>query len=270
MPLPGVKVLLLGPTGTGKTHSTRTLVDAGITPHYLFLEPGQDVVADLPQGSYHTHYQPPAIGGLSALAKVVKQVTAYDYKNVTRMQDTTKYPQFHQTLEALNSYTCDICSENFGDFMSWGTDRALIIDGLSGLSRMAKAMMVGNKPTMAEGEYGVAMGVIRQVIEEVVTGSKCHVVLIAHVDREPDEVSGSDKLMVKTLGKKLAPEIPLFFTDVIMAKHTPDGYSWSTVEYNCDLVGRNIEQGAKLPPTFVPLIKNWRKKAEAMQSAGET
>ena len=31
-PLPGIKVLLIGGSGSGKTFSLRTLVDAGITP----------------------------------------------------------------------------------------------------------------------------------------------------------------------------------------------------------------------------------------------
>jgi DNA replication protein DnaC len=38
--LPGVNVLLMGPAGTGKTHSIGTLVDAGVEVFYLGLEPG--------------------------------------------------------------------------------------------------------------------------------------------------------------------------------------------------------------------------------------
>ena len=38
--LPGVNVLLMGPAGTGKTHSLGTLADAGVELFYLGLEPG--------------------------------------------------------------------------------------------------------------------------------------------------------------------------------------------------------------------------------------
>ena len=38
--LPGFNVMLMGPAGSGKTHSIGTLVDAGIEVFYLALEPG--------------------------------------------------------------------------------------------------------------------------------------------------------------------------------------------------------------------------------------
>ena len=37
---PGVNVLLMGPSGTGKTHSIGTLVDTGLQTHYLAFEAG--------------------------------------------------------------------------------------------------------------------------------------------------------------------------------------------------------------------------------------
>ena len=40
--LPGVNVLLMGPSGTGKTHSIGTLVDLGIDVFYLALEAGME------------------------------------------------------------------------------------------------------------------------------------------------------------------------------------------------------------------------------------
>ena len=41
--LPGVNVLLMGPAGTGKTHSLGTLVEAGIEVFYLGLESGLEL-----------------------------------------------------------------------------------------------------------------------------------------------------------------------------------------------------------------------------------
>ena len=40
--LPGVNVLLMGPSGTGKTYSIGTLVDMGVEVFYLALESGME------------------------------------------------------------------------------------------------------------------------------------------------------------------------------------------------------------------------------------
>ena len=40
--LPGVNVMLMGPAGTGKTHSIGTLVDSGVEVFAIFLESGQE------------------------------------------------------------------------------------------------------------------------------------------------------------------------------------------------------------------------------------
>ena len=58
--IPGFKMLLLGETGRGKTHSIRTLLDAGVTPFVVFTEQGMDTLADLPPDACHWHYIPPA------------------------------------------------------------------------------------------------------------------------------------------------------------------------------------------------------------------
>ena len=42
--LPGFNVLLMGPAGTGKTHSIGTLVDQGLEVFYLALEPGLEAL----------------------------------------------------------------------------------------------------------------------------------------------------------------------------------------------------------------------------------
>src|SRR5258708_38749125 len=47
-PLVGPKILLMGEGGNGKTHSIRTLVDAGIKPFVIALEPGFEVLGAVP------------------------------------------------------------------------------------------------------------------------------------------------------------------------------------------------------------------------------
>ena len=37
----------------------------------------------------------------------------------------------------MNDFTCDRCGESFGDVSTWNTDRAIVVDSLSGLNIMA-------------------------------------------------------------------------------------------------------------------------------------
>jgi predicted ATPase len=41
--------MLLGASGSGKTYSIRTLLDAGLEVFVLFTEPGMEVLADCPR-----------------------------------------------------------------------------------------------------------------------------------------------------------------------------------------------------------------------------
>ena len=77
-PIPGPKVMLLGPSGTGKTHSLRTLIDCGITPFVLFTEQGMDICGDLPPDKFHWHYIRPTgtpWSTLTATAKMINQLS---------------------------------------------------------------------------------------------------------------------------------------------------------------------------------------------------
>ncbi len=84
--------------------------------------------------------------------------------------------------------------------------------------------------------------------------------LTAHLERETDEVTGGVSLMASTLGKKLAPRLPRFFSDVIHAKRDGEKFSWSTASFNVDLKARNVPIADNLPPSFVPLLKQWKEK----------
>jgi hypothetical protein len=52
--------------------------------------------------------------------------------------------------------------------------------------------------------------------------------MISHIEREIDEVLGGSKVMASTLGRKLAPKLPRYFSDVILAEKTGAKFSWST------------------------------------------
>jgi len=255
----GTNTLLVGATGSGKTHVIRTLIDAGITPFILFTEPGMRTIADVPKDKLHYHYVPPATPTWNDLLDNAKKINTMSFKALTQLgdMDKKKYGQFLEVITTMNDFVCDRTSEHFGDVSTWGTDRAIVIDSLSGLNIMAMDMVVGAKPVKAMGDWGVAMDNLERFLNAMTNNTQCHFVLTAHLEREHDEVTGAIHLMASTLGKKLAPKIPRFFDDVVLCTQTNGEFKWSTLGLNVELKWRNLTPNKELPPSFVPLIKSW-------------
>lgn len=261
-PLPGVNVMLMGPSGAGKTYALRTLISQGITPYCIFTEPGFEVLGDLPADKCHWHYIPPAPQEWSAMIQGAKNVNLLSFEAITKLQDTkrSQYNQFVTLLESLNNFTCDRNNQTYGDVCKWGTDRAIVLDGLTGVGIMAMGLVVGSKPVRHQGDWGIAMQLVENIIQKLCTDTQAHFVLIAHIERETDEVLGGSKIMAATLGRKLAPRIPRFFSDVVLADKSGTRFTWSTAAVGADLKARNLRLADGLPPSFEPIIENWQKQ----------
>jgi len=266
--IPGSTTMLVGATGSGKTHAIRTLIDAGITPFVLFTEPGMRTLSDIPSDKLHWKYIPPANPEWATMIDSARKINTMSYKALSGLGDInkTKYGQFLEVLTTMNNFVCDRTGEEFGDVATWGTDRCIIVDSLSGLNIMAMDMVVGAKPVKAMGDWGVAMDNLARFIQKMTTGLQCHHVLISHLEREHDEVSGATHLMPSTLGKKLAPKLPQFFDDVVLCEFSNEEFHWATQGINIDLKWRNLEGSKKLPPSFVPLIKSWVSAGGVIES----
>lgn len=258
--IPGAKTLFVGATGSGKTHAIRTYVNAGITPFILFTENGMRTVSDIPCPNLHYKYILPANPDWSDMLDNARKINTLSFKALTQMGDMnkSKYGQFLEVITTMNDFVCDRCGEHFGDIAKWGTDRAVVVDSLSGLNIMAMDMVVGAKPVKAMGDWGVAMDNLERYINKMTLSLNCHFTLISHLEREHDEVSGAVHLMPSTLGKKLAPKIPRFFDDVVLCTNKEGVFHWSTSGINIDLKWRNLKGGKELPPSFVPLIESWK------------
>jgi hypothetical protein len=269
--IPGSNTLLVGATGSGKTHAVRTLIDAGITPFVLFTEPGIRTLADVGCDHLHYKYVAPATPTWDDLLDNARKINTMSFKMLTQLgdMDKKKYGQFLDVLTTMNDFTCDRCGEHFGDVSQWGTDRAIVIDSLSGLNIMAMDMVVGAKPVKAMGDWGVAMDNLERFLNTMTNNTNCHFVLTAHLEREQDEISGAVHLMPSTLGKKLAPKVPRFFDDVVLCNNKENNFTWSTSAINVDLKYRNLEAGKELPPSFKPLIESWISAGGIVQSGAD-
>lgn len=260
--VPGFKTLLMGAVGTGKTHSLRTLVDAGLEVFAIFTEPGMEVVSDIPTDKLHWRYISPSTVSWDAMLDSAKKLNTLSFKSLTDLPHINRgeHSEFMTLVSTLANFTDDRTGKVFGPVDNLTTSQVLWIDSLSGINIMAMNLIAGSKPVKSPGDWGCAMDNLERLIQKLTTDLQCHVVLTAHLEREQDELTGGSTMMVSTLGRKLAPKIPRFFSDVIHAKREDKSFTWSTVSANTDLKARNVPWADKLPPSFAPLYENWKAR----------
>ena len=267
--LPGVNVLLEGPSGTGKTYSIGTLADCGLEVFYLFTESGVETTlgywtdrgVEIPP-NVHWHVLGRGSDSFETMALAAQSINSLDLQALSKMQDTNraKHNQFIVLLRALSNFPDDRTGQKFGAVDSWGPDRALVLDSLSGLNPLALSLVVGGKPVKSQSDWGIAMDQVEKLIRQLTDGCKCHFVLTSHVEREVDQVLGGVKLTVATLGVKLAPKIPPMFSDVILTSRRGDKFFWSTADSQADLKARNLPIANELKPDFTQIINKWKSR----------
>lgn len=270
--LSGVNVLLMGPAGTGKTHSIGTLVDSGLEVFYLALESGLESLLGyytdngkpIPD-NLHWHVLEAPKSNFSTLLDSATKINQLSLESLAKMQDPNrgKHNQFISLLTALNNFTDHRTGEVFGPVNEWGTDRVLVIDALTGLGKAAMSLVIGGKPVRNQSDWGIAQNQLEVLLEMLCNQCPCHFVLLAHVERETDQVLGGVKLMVSTLGRALAPKIPAMFSDVILTVRQGTKWVWDTANVQADLKTRNLAIRADNPPDFRAIVSKWRARQEA-------
>lgn len=260
--LPGINTLLLGGSGSGKTTALKTLIASGVKVFGIFTEPGFDVVGDCSDKDLHWHYIAPATVDWSSMIDSARKINTLSFESLAKLGDInkTKHSQYIQVLESLSSFKCDRCGENFGKIDDWGTDRCLWVDSLSGLNVMAMALQVGTKPVKSMADWGVAMDNLEWLIRNLCVITKCHFVLVAHAERETNEIAGGSQIMASTLGRKLAPKLPIYFSDVVLAQRVGDKFTWSTAAIGADLKARNLPISDGLAPDFGQILTKWKSR----------
>lgn len=266
--------LVLGPSGAGKTTSLATFAKAGLEVFVIVTEPtGVDSLLDawerekLDINLLHYCSIPPASAGWAALKEMGLKINAMSYKDLSELKNgigKEQMKQYPKLLQCFENFHCDRTGQDYGDVTTWGSDRALALDSLSGLSLILLQHTVGFKPSPHQGEWGIAMSSLEMLLLKLTSDCSCFFVLTSHIEKEPDEITNMTKVMVSTLGRKLAPKIPRFFSEVIRARKDAAGkFLWSTQDSEADLKNRALASSNNLVPSFAPIVEAYRRRVAA-------
>ena len=267
--LPGTNVLLMGPAGTGKTHAIGTLVESGVEVFYLGLEPGLESLLgyftdrgkEVPE-NLHWHQLEAPKASFTDMIDSATKINTMALDSLAKMADPKRsnHNQFVKLLEALNNFPDDRTGQKFGCTDTWTPSRALVMDGMAGLSRAAMALVVGGKPVKNQSDWGIAMDTVERILRMLTDNCKCHFVLIGHVERETDAVLGGVKISLSALGNKLGPKITPMFSDVILTVREGSKFTWDTGSAMADVKTRNLPIASANPPDFRNIISKWKSR----------
>lgn len=277
----GPNILIFGPGGNGKTFSLGTLVEwaqvNGKEVFCLFTENSLETLlgywtdigsppfnrataAEVPS-CLHWHQQATKPVSLKALTTAAQNVGMMSYEAVTKMQDMNRGGEnnaFWKILSTCADFPDDRTGKKFGPVDSWKTDKIFVIDSLTELSNAAMKMVIGSKPTAAPPDYGVSQNNLLNFIRLCTQGAECTFVMTAHPDRLVDEVTGTTKTMVKSIGKALWADIPVLFSEVIYVVREGSAFYWDTAAYGVDTKTRSLGYKAKISPDFGLIMNTWK------------
>lgn len=258
------KVLLLGIPGSGKTYQIVSLLEAGLEVFVIFTEQGKEALLrackERGVSTDKLHYRRINAGspGFGTMRKVARMINVNDQKDLQSMKgiENKNFQQFIE-LYGLCENFIDQHGVEFGDVSTWGNDRVLVVDGLSGINQMSLDLVVGAKPFKTMSDWGCAMDVEMRFISQCVNDLICGFVLLAHLELNQDQVTGKVYRYPKLLGNKNSYDFGRHFSDVILARCEGATYSWCTQDKDMQLKTRNLESGSKLEPGFDKIWANW-------------
>lgn len=269
----GPKILLEGPSGTGKTYALGTLTDwaaaRNIPVRVLFVENGLEALQgywvdrgkEIPANlAWHTMAIKPL--DLKSLMSAAEDVGKLSYEMLTKKVDANRAGNnaFHRILAACADFPDDRTGTKLGAVDSWDSQTIFAIDSLSEVSNAAMKMVIGSKPTAAPPDYGVAQNNLMNFLRLLTQGCRCTFAMTAHVDRDKDEVSGTVKVMTKSIGKALYGDIPPLFSDVILTVRDGDKFFWDTAAYGVDTKTRSLGYRSKIEPNFSLILDKWEAR----------
>ena len=272
-PMTPPAIMLLGDVGAGKTYSIITALRAGLEVFVIVTEnTGVETLIDavkkekVPIDNLHWTRCTPTQQSwkvMKSQAKISNEYGAGDIQKMETGLDRFKYPAFMKLLETCENFKCARTKEEFGDVMSWGDNRLLVLDSMSGLSEIASSHVTGHRITMTQPEFGIVQNHIYQLCNTL-CGANCYFLLTGHIEMESDEAKGVTKFMVSTVGRKLAPKLPRIFSEVVFAKEDNGKYVWSTQDPKVITKSRALPKGI-ISADFKQVVDIYEKRKREAQ-----
>jgi len=273
--LAGPKILLIGPSGTGKTHSLGTLVEWALANKMnvaaLFTESGVETLLgywkdrgkEVPPNLFYHSTLTKSLG-IKDLMTAADNVGKMSYEALTKMSDPNRGANnaFYKILSACANFTDDRTAKVIGPIESLDTSWIFVMDSLTELATACMKMVIGNKPTASMPDYMVAQNNLMNFLRLITQGLQCTVAMTGHVSREKDEITGGTKISVQSIGSALSPQIPPLFSEVIMTVREGDKFYWDTAAFGADLKTRSLGYRSKLDPNFAQIMDVWKKRGE--------
>lgn len=215
-----VKLLLLGNSGAGKTGALATLATAGYRLFICDFDNGLDILLDptvlAPEHRKNVFFKAMQDRPLKVGDKLVPRATAW--------QDFTK------ALGNWQEPGPDGKPVSLGNVTTWGPKDVLVVDSLTFATQRAfdDALQLGGRLGQRAQiqDYGAALESIEAMLELLYSSTcACNVVMTAHLMLQGDEISGVRKALPNVLGQKLAPKVPRFFNNMILAEKISMGNS---------------------------------------------
>jgi hypothetical protein len=259
--------LEMGRVGGGKTRSIETLVRAlraqsetskvGV----IAMEAGiEAVLGHIPcRDGLHWHYILPLNLDWDEVTKFIRMMNTLGVGKLADVNDPnrTKYTRFLEVFSTCQSFVCDRCGESLGCVDDWDDTCALVMDGCTGLCKLAMQTLVGAKPFVSLPEYKAGQEAVMALMNMCLP-LRCSFVLLAHTDREFSHETGQTLITVNAIGQKLAPQLVKAFSEVVSAKRefTNRGmqFYWDTTEAGEETKVRRLPWGDRLAPDFGPLV----------------
>lgn len=272
-------ILIQGLTCTGKTRCIATLLPeyydesgaickgAGIEPFALSMEPGLAATLgrnlcghpDAPSPCIHWHYIQPGAIDRNTLRKFALLSQVVDSDTLSKQQDPNRgqYTQYLDMFDVCAKFICHGCNQDFGDVGKWGEDRAICQDGLTGLTKVARRHVCGSSPFLSLPKIGQIQDLIEAWMDIEWGGTKCHSILLGHLEREVSPLTGVPIVTLSTIGQKLAPKLLMKPDEVITTYINDKGkYLWDTTQENGQpKKHRRLPESANLAPDFSQLFR---------------
>jgi hypothetical protein len=271
-------MLLLGDSGAGKTYSITTLLKAGLEVFVLITEPnGIDSLIDavekqnLDINKLHWKILSPVAMDVKLLGEQAAKVNALTFEGISKLTsgvEKSRCTQYIDLIKTVAKFVDDRTGVDYGDITTWGPDRVFVLDSLTGLVTMAIQNTIGLRPTIQLQEYGIIQTMLENTIT-LFTNLKCFFVMTAHVDRLVDEVNGGMKIMAYSIGKKLSPVLPRFFSEVVYVYREGTSFWWSTATLNVSTKQRSLPISDKIPPSFEPIVSSYHNRLKLINSGKE-